>query len=82
MFAIVELFSDYKEGIEHVGEVNTFKEMLDCIYDVFQRHALLNELRARRKVHTKETRAEERRLSYINSVHHLELVLQSMEVNN
>lgn len=69
------------EMLEHVRGASTAKQMLDDIHNVFQRHTLLNKLRARRNFYTVEMRAGERMLSYINRVQHLGSILKSMNVD-
>lgn len=67
--------------LEHVREISSSKEMWDSILNVFQRHTLLNKLRARRGFYTVEMDSGEKMLSYINQVHHLGSTPKSMGVD-
>lgn len=55
--------------------------MLKSIYNVFQRHKLLNRLKAQYELYTVEMRAGERMLSNTNRVQHPGWVLKSMSVD-
>lgn len=46
--------------LNHDGGVNTAKEMLDSIFNVLQRHTLINKTRGREEFYTIEMRAGER----------------------
>lgn len=67
--------------LEHVRDATTAKEMYDSIVNVFQRHTLLNKLRARREFYTASMKAGERVLVYINRVCNLSSTLKSMGVD-
>lgn len=67
--------------LEHVRECSSAREMLQNIKNVFQRHTLLNKLRARRQFYTVEMKQNEKMLTYINRVQHCGSVLKSMEVD-
>lgn len=66
--------------LEHVRDSSSAKEMYDSIVNVFQRHTLLNKLRARRDFYTATMRSNEKMLSYINRVVYLSSILKSMGV--
>ena len=66
--------------LEHIRGLDTAKDMLDSIVNVFQRHTLLNKLRARREFYTAAMQPEEKILTFINRVRHLSSILQSMGV--
>lgn len=57
-----------EEILEHVRGVNTAKQILDRIYNDFQRHTVLNKLISHRDFYTIEVSTGERNLSYINGV--------------
>lgn len=68
------------EMLNHVRGVTTAKDMLESIVNVFQRHTLLNKLRARREFYTATMHTGEKMLTYINRVCHLSTILKSMNV--
>jgi len=66
--------------LEHVRDLSTASEMFESIKNVFQRHTLLNKLRARREFYTATMKSNEKMLVYINRVTQLSSILKSMEV--
>lgn len=59
---VAVFFSGYISSVPFLWLVNTATEMYDSIYNDFQRHLLLNKLRARRDFYTVEMDAGERML--------------------
>lgn len=70
----------YIKIIEHICGVSSAKEILDCIYIVFNYHTLLSRLRARRDLYIVQMGAEEWMLLFINMVLPSGSVLGSMSV--
>lgn len=66
--------------LEHIRGLQTAKEMLERIVAVFQRHTLLNKLRARREFYTATMNPNEKILTYITRIRHLSTILKSMGV--
>ena len=54
--------------------------MLESIVYMFQKHTILDKLRARREFYTVTMQANEKMLTYINRVVHLSSILKSMSV--
>ena len=68
------------EHLEHVWDCETAKQMWEAILNVFERHALLNKLAARRRFYTVTMQNNEKVLAYINRVKQLAARLKSMNV--
>lgn len=65
--------------LEHIRDVPSAKQMYEIICNIFQRHMLLNKLRARRNFYTVMMSPEEKFLTYMNGVQQLGQVLKAME---
>ena len=68
------------EHLEHVRDCETAMDMWETIPNVFERHALLNKLAARRHFYTVTMKSNEKVLAYINRVIQLAGRLKSMKV--
>lgn len=66
--------------LEHVRGLETAKEMLESIVNVFNRHTLLDKLRSRRDFYTATMKTGEKMLTYINRIRHFSTILKSMNV--
>lgn len=66
--------------LEHVTDAESTKDMWEKTKNVFEGHALLNMLTARRRSYTVSIKAREKVLSYFNRVKQLAATLKSMDV--
>ncbi len=67
--------------LENVRESKSAKEMWTAIKNVFERHALLNKLSARRKFYTASMEENEGILKFANRIRQLASVLKAMNVD-
>lgn len=66
--------------LENVRHVNSARAIWDTIQGIFERHALLNELGARRKFYSAVKSEEETVLQFSNWIRHQSSPLKSMNV--
>ena len=67
--------------LENVRECDTARAMCETILNVFERHTLLNKLRARREFYTVTMKPGEKVLPYMNRIRQLWATLKSMGVD-